>query len=335
MTAEAKVAPWKQEVVDELTDMFERYPVVGVLDIADLPAAQFQKIRRQLRGQAEIIVSRNTLLELAIQRAAERKDPALKGLLEHLRGQSALIFSRMNPFKLSKVLQANKINAPVRPGMSSPKDITIPAGETDFAPGPIVGELQRIGVKARIQAGKVVILEDSPILKRGDIVTKEVASALARFGIEPVELGLKLRAAYETGMVFPAEVLMIDEEKVMEEIREAFLSAVNLSVNVNYPTRATISIFIARANTAVHNLALNACIPVAEVMPMLLSRASAEMFSLAAVLLAKDEKALDEGLKRVLAAPPSEAKAEEKPKEEKPKGEEPKEDTAGLSALFG
>ena len=338
-SARGKVAPWKREVVDELTGMFERYPVVGILNIADLPATQFQQIRRRLRGQAEIIVSKNTLLSLSIEQAAGQKDPKFRGLLDHLQGPSALVFSRVNPFKLSKVLRASRMSAPVKAGMKSPNDITIPAGETDFSPGPIVGELQRVGIKARIHAGKVVVLEDSQLLKQGDIVTREVADVLAKFDIRPLELGLEIHAAYEAGMIYSAAVLKIDEEKVMGQLQEAYLCAMNISINTNYPTRATIGILISKAFTAVHNLALNACIPVAEIVPTLLTRARAEMFGLATTLMTKDEKALDEDLKQTLGVKPpveakEEAKLEEKPKaekpkekpaEEKPKEEEPKE----------
>jgi large subunit ribosomal protein L10 len=327
MTASARteIAAWKLEVVGELGEMFNRYPVVGVLDIADLPASQFQQIRRQLRGQAEIVVSKNSLLSISIEQAGEKKDPKLRELLNYLQRQSALVFSQMDPFKLNKILLASKMSAPAKAGMKSPKDITIPAGDTDFAPGPIVGELQRVGVKARIQGGKVMILEDSPVLKEGDTVTKEVADALTRFGILPLDLGLKLRAAYEAGMVFSAEILTIDEEKVMGQLRDAYLHAFSLSINTNYPTRATIEIFISKAFTATRNLAINACLPIAEVVPILLARASAEMFSIATVLVAKDEKSLDEDLKLALGVKPTETKAEEKKPEEESKGEEPKE----------
>ena len=334
---EKKIAPWKQEVLGELVEMFDRYPIVGVLSIEGLPAAQFQRIRQQLYGQAEIVVSKNTLLKLAIKKVAEQKDPKLLELVDYFKGPSALIFSRLNPFKLSKTLQMNKINAPAKPGMISPKDIVIPAGETDFPPGPIVGELQRAGIKARIQAGKVVVLEDAHIVKRGDIITKEVANVLAKLGIYPIELYLQLRAAYESGTVFPADVLVIDETWVVNQIRDAFVSAVNLSVNVNYPTSVTVGAILAKASAAAHNVALNACVPIAEVMPMLLARASAQMLSLATAILARDANALDEKLKELLTAsgagaePKIEGKEEEKSKEEKPKGEE----VAGLSALFG
>lgn len=334
--ASAKIASWKREMVDGLVGMFDRYPVVGVLDIVDLPAPQFQQMRCQLRGQAEVAVLKNTLLKLSIEQAANRKDPKLRGLIDHLRGQSALIFTQVNPFKLNKVLKASRMNAPAKPGTRSPREITIPAGETDFSPGPIVGELQRVGIKARIQAGKVVILEDSPILKQGDTITKEVADALSKFGIMPLEIGLKLRAAYEDGMVFVGEVLEFDDKKAIEQLKLAYTCAVSLSINMNYPTPVTIGTLVAKASTAVHNLALNACLPIPEVIPTLLARARAEMFGLAASVLAKDEKALDEDLRQMLAVvPPAEAEAEEKKHEEKPKEEKKEEEMAGLGALFG
>ncbi len=323
-----RVAPWKQEVVGELLEKLERYPMVGVLDIADLPAAQFQQIRRKLREQAEIVVSKNTLLKLSLEQAAKRKDPKLKELIDHLSGPTALILSHVNPFKLNIIIRESKINAPAKPGSRSPLDIVIPAGETDFAPGPMVGDLQRVGVKARIQAGKIIILEDCLILKDGDVISKEVANVLAKFGIRPLELGLKLRAAYEAGMIFSGEVLELDEAKATEQLQLACASAVNLAINANYPTSITISVMIAKAGTAARNLALNVCLPISEVMLTLLNRAYAEMLGLAAAAHAKDEKTIDEDLKGVLAIAPAEAKPEAKP-EEKPAEEKPKEEKMG------
>ncbi|KUO39096.1 MAG: hypothetical protein AVW05_02085 [Hadesarchaea archaeon DG-33] len=316
-----KVAPWKQEVVGELIEKLERYPVVGILDISDLPAAQFQQMRQKLREQAEIIVSKNTLLKLSLDRAAERKDPKLQELIDHLQGPTALILARVGPFKLSKILRENKTSAPAKPGSKSPKDIVIPAGETGFAPGPVVGELQRVGIKARIQAGKIVILEDCPLLKEGDLISKEVADALAKFGIHPLELGLKLRAVYEAGMIFSGEVLEFDETKAIGQLQLACVSAVNLAINSDYPTSITIGLMITKAGAAARNLALNVCLPISEVMPTLLTRAYAEMIGLAASVHSKDEKALDEELRRMFTtAPAPEAKPEEKPKSADKKG---------------
>jgi large subunit ribosomal protein L10 len=332
----AHVAPWKREIVDELCEQITRYPVVGIVDFSELPARQFQQIRQKLRGAGSIIVTRSTLLKLALEKAAEA-NPKLGELVNHIQGQTGLILSNLNTFKLNKFLKENMVNAPARPGSKSARDIVIPAGETDLPPGPVVGELQRIGLKARIQAGKVVILEDNKLVSAGDTITKEISDVLAKFGIMPLELGLRLRAAYEDNIIFFGEVLRIDEAQVVPQLQQAGTGAFNLAMNLGFPTRATIPIFLAEAAVSVRNLAINACIPIKEVMPEILSLARKKMFALAAVIREKDERALGEELKKALGAPPppEEKPEEEKPKEEKPKEEKKEEEMAGLAQLFG
>jgi len=313
----AEVPRWKQEAVGELIKLIESYPVIGVLDISNLPASQFQQMRQKLRGQAEIVVSKNTLVSIAIKEAARTKNSKLGELASFLSGQTGMIFTRMNPFKLSKLLRDSKISAPAKPGSKSTKDVVIPAGETDFTPGPVVGELQRVGIKARIQAGKVVILEDCHLLKAGDMITKEISEVLPKFGIMPLELGLKLHAVYEDGMIFTGAALEIDDRKTIEQIRLASLNAFNLALNVNYPTPLTIGLMIVKATTTAQNLALNACLPVSQILPLLLARASAEMLGLAKAVANRNLQALDDGLKNTLGiSPPAEVSAEEKPKEQ-------------------
>ncbi|MBC7219005.1 MAG: 50S ribosomal protein L10 [Hadesarchaea archaeon] len=295
-----EIPAWKQEVVAGLKRLVEEYPVIGVLDISDLPASQFQQMRQKLRGQAEIVVAKNTLASMAISEVSKTKNPKLAELVSFLRGQTGLIFTRIDPFKLSKLLRESKISAPAKPGAKSMRDVVIPAGETDFAPGPVVGELQRVGIKARIQAGKVVILEDCHLLKVGDTISKEIADVLSKFGIMPLELGLKLRAAYEDGMVFAGEVLEIDEKKTLEQLKLGILNGFNLALNINYPTVLTIGPMIAKAQAAAQNLAINACLPVREVLPMLLAKANVEMLGLATTIGGRNSQALDEELREIL-----------------------------------
>ncbi|MEW6221810.1 MAG: 50S ribosomal protein L10 [Candidatus Hadarchaeota archaeon] len=299
MVSKVEVAPWKQEVVGELGRLAQEYPVIGLVDISELPAKQFQQIRRKLRGQAVIIVSKNTLLTRALDKAAE-KDAKFKELAGMIGGQSGLIFSKMNPFKLNKFLRDSRVNAPAKPGSKSQKDVIIPAGDTDLAPGPAVGELQKLGIKARIQAGKVVILEDFHILKVGDVVTKEISDAIAKFGIMPLELGIRLKAAFEGGTIFVGSVLDVDEKVVISQLLESRAFAFSLAMNASYPARETISILLVKSKTSAMNLALNSSLTVGPVMPVLLVKAKGQMLALAAVIGAKNPSALDDELKAMV-----------------------------------
>jgi len=333
-SAAVKVAEWKRNFVDELSDKFNEYPVVGVLSIKGVPARQFQQMRQILRGKAEIKVGRKNLLELAVKRASEGR-PKLRELAGYLEGEAALIFTKMNPFRLWKFLNEKKVSAPAKAGDVLSKDVVIPAGETNFPPGPIVSELQRVGVKARIQAGKIVILEDCVLVRKGEKVTQEVADVLSKFGIEPKEIGFELLAAFEGGVVFPGDVLAIDEEKVKSDIVKAYTQSFTLSVEIGYPTRETIGVMVSRAYASAFTLALEASLPVAEVVPELLARAVRGMKSLAAVLASRDVNALDEELRGMVAPKAEGAKKEEAPREKPKKEEGEKEEAVGLGALFG
>lgn len=328
-----RAAEWKRNLVDEISAQLLQYPVVSLADISGVPARQFQLLRQRLRGEHQILVTKNTLLRLALEGVREK--PELAELAKVVGGQCALILSKTSPFKLQKILKESMVDAPAKPGSKSDKDIIIPAGETDVPPGPAVGELQRLGIKARIQAGRVVITEDCRLVKRGDTITKEISDVLARFGILPLQLGLRLKAAVEGGLLFTPDILSIDEEVVHGWISEGWRNAFALAVNAVYFTGETVGVFLAKASASARALAISTALPVKELMPEILGLAHSRMLALAAAVGGKDPSALDQELMELIgqAAPqPAEAPKEEA---EKPKEEEKEEDLSGLGALFG
>ncbi|MFN4133038.1 MAG: 50S ribosomal protein L10, partial [Candidatus Hadarchaeales archaeon] len=256
----AHVAQWKRDVVDDISRLLVEYPVIGIADISGVPAKQLQQLRQRLREEHKIVVTKNTLLKLALERTPEK--PKLREISDVVTGQCALILSKSNPFKVQKILRENMVAAPARPGSKSDKDIIIPAGETDIPPGPAIGELQRVGIKARIQAGKVVIIEDCKLVKTGDIITKEISDILAKFGILPIQQGVRLKVAVEDNLIFSPEILAIDEGAVKTWVMEAGKNAFNLAVNAVYFTKETVGIFLMRAAASARGLAISAGIPV-------------------------------------------------------------------------
>ena len=86
----------------------------------------------------------------------------------------------------------------------------------NFSPGriptSIIGELGAIGIKAGIEGGKVAIKEDAVVVKDGEVINANVAAILTRLGIEPMEIGLDLVAAYEKGSIFDKKILGVDEQ---------------------------------------------------------------------------------------------------------------------------
>ena len=184
---------WKDKEVKELRDKITGNTVFAIVSIQGIPAQQFQKIRAELRGVAELRVTRNTLIDLALKEIGA--DTA--ELFKSVEGQTALVFTNENPFKLFRLLEQSKTPAPAKGGDVAPQNIVIEKGPTPFRPGPIVGELQTVGIPAAIEKGKVIIRESKVIVKEGEKISPRIADVLQRLQINPMEVGLYLRAAYD------------------------------------------------------------------------------------------------------------------------------------------
>jgi large subunit ribosomal protein L10 len=197
-------------------------------------------------------------------------------------GQTAVVTADINPFRLFRELEATKTRAPARGGEVAPEDLWVRAGDTPFKPGPIVGELQKAGIPAAIERGKVVIRQDKLMVKTGQRIPREVAQQLARLEIFPLVVGLDLRGAYEAGTVFRRDVLAIDDAVVRGQIAQAGLEALALALASAYPTRETIRPLLAKAHAEALSLAVESEFPTKETVKLLLARAQAQMLALAA-----------------------------------------------------
>ena len=331
----AHVAPWKMEFVDKIVGLINKYPVVGIVNINNIPAPQMQKMRANLRGKAVFIVGKNRLIKLALEKAGKEN---LAELAEYIDGQTGVIFTDINAFKLTKMLDKTKTKAPAKGGEKAPEDIVVHEGETPFKPGPIISELQKVGIPAAIQKGKIIIRKDTVVVKKGEVISRDLAQVLTKLEIYPLTVGLDLRAAYEDGMVFPKDVLEVDTDKVYGDVLNAIQSAINLSVNAAFPTKVTMPIIIANAHMKALNLAVNAGVVNSETVKFILAKAYGEMLSVASKL----GDGLDDELKSLISTSHVEVKSEEKKEEEKEEKKEEEEEEnkeeeaiSGLGALFG
>ena len=325
----AHVSASKKELVEKLVKEFGQSQVVGIVNIQGIPAAQFQKMRRKLRDKVNLRVTKSNLLAIALETAAA-ENAGLNKLKDAISGQSAVVTANINPFKLFREMEATKTKAPAKGGEVAPDDIWIREGETPFKPGPVVGDLQKAGIPAAIEKGKVVIKKEKLLVPKGEKIPRLTAQALTRLEIFPITVGLDLRGAFEEGMFYGRDVLAIDEAKILADIQTAGLRAFNLSVNVGYPTKATIRPILGKAHTDALNLAVNAGIPTKESLPLILAKAQASMLTLAS-LASVDLSAA----KKTKAPEPTAEARPEAHKEEKKKGKKEEKKGTGHEAKPG
>lgn len=286
----AHVAQYKKDVVNSLAKLFKEYPIVGVLNVENLPAMQFQKMRAQLRGKVHITMTKRRLMKLAIEKAKEDRK-GIEIIEQYLKGMPALMFTKENPFTIYKYIKKNKSPAPARAGQIAPKDIIVNAGPTPFAPGPIIGELGAVRIKTGVEAGKVVIKDDCVVVKEGEVIKDNVASILTRLGIEPMEIGLDITAIYENGTIYEKKVVDVDEEEYLRNIAQAHQWSFNLAVDVGIMNKETTDFMIGKAYNDSRAVAREANILADAVVSEILGKAEMEMQSLKSELNIPDAPA--------------------------------------------
>ncbi len=264
----------KKKLVQELTKLIQDSPIVGIVNLENLPAQQLQKMKAMLRGKnVNICMARKKLLKLALSNSSKEQ---IDELTEKIKGMPALIFSHDNPFTLYKTIQKNKSEAPAKEGQTSPKDILVKAGATNFAPGPIISELAAVGIKTKVEGGKLAIIDDVVVAKEGDVISAKLAETLKRLDIKPMEVGLDLVAVWENGTVFGAKQLHIDEAEYLQNLTQAAQWAFNLAIECSYPTKETMVMLTQKAFREAKTVALEASILNEETKEELLGMAEAQ-----------------------------------------------------------
>jgi large subunit ribosomal protein L10 len=272
-----KVAEWKKEIVSNMAGSIKSANTVAILNMKDLPSRQLQVIRKKLDKKVSIIMSRKKLLALALEKSGRDK---AANLVEHFKGMPAIVTSELDAFSLWALLKSNMSQAAAKGGQEAPFDITVPAGMTNFAPGPILGELGDVGIKAGINAGKIEIKEDSKVLSEGDIISVQLAALLERLDIKPMKIGLNLVAALEDGTIFMRSELDVDSDELIAQIKSLHIDALKLAVGTGLINKETAEIMLRNAEMDAMKLAYAQGILADKVKDLVLSKANAEASAL-------------------------------------------------------
>jgi len=261
----------KEQKVEYFQEEIEDNPVIGILDMHNLPAKQLQQIKKEMKEFAKVRMSRKTLMQIAIDQSDKEE---IEQLEENDAIQPAFIFSEKDPFQLYSLIKQNKTSAAAQGGETAPNDIEVPDGDTGIGPGPMLGKLQQRGLQVQVDDGSIHVQEPGVIIEKGDEITADDAEILNQLGIEPLEIGLDLDVAYSEGELFRAEELDIDVEEYRTDVESAAGAAYNLAVNAGIINETTAEAIVSEAVRKAKNLAISEGLPVEETIEEALAHAS-------------------------------------------------------------
>jgi large subunit ribosomal protein L10 len=278
--------------VEEITQLITQYKVVGIANLQKVRSAQLQELKKNLADKVYMRVIKNTLMKISIENCKEKTE--LKKLEEYLTGSNLYLFTDLNPFRLALLLERGKVKTTAKSGDIAAFDVIVPAGNTGQPPGPIISQLNAVGLPTRIEAGSVWINKDTLVVRKGETISERLASVLSKLGIKPVEAGLIMKVAFDDGLIIAQEQMQIDTNEIKRNIEEAYSNAFVLSLGIAYPTPENTVMILQVAHREAYLLSLNSSVPTKETIADLIKKAHMEMLSLSSRLPPLEEKAVPE-----------------------------------------
>lgn len=271
----------KSSEVKEIMGVLKEYKSIGIASLQKVRASQLQELKRSMVGKVTFRVLKNTLVKLALE---EMKQEDLTKLEEYLEGPNVFLFTDLNPFKLALLLEKGKVKTTAKAGDIAAMDVVIPASNTGQPPGPVISQLNAVGLPTRIENGSVWVSKDTLVVRRGEPINDRLAGVLSKLNIKAVELGLSMRVILDNGLIIGGNQLIIDVAATKKSVEASNAEAFALALGIAYPTKDTIKPLIQTAHQKALALAVSAAIPTKETIGDLIRKANAEMTSLNGVV---------------------------------------------------
>lgn len=197
-----------------------------------------QSIRKALRGKAEILMGKNTMIRKALKGHLSKNED-IENLLPHIVGNVGFIFTNADLGEIRTLINNNRVSAPAKAGQIANCNVVVPAGPTGLDPQQ-TSFMQALNIPTKINKGQVEIINDVLLLKPGDKVGQSEATLLAKLNIKPFSYGLALATVYDNGFVYDPALLDITDDDLIKIFVSGVQNIAAISVAANQPSVAAI-----------------------------------------------------------------------------------------------
>jgi large subunit ribosomal protein L10 len=268
----------KYETVQETVELINKHEIIAAADLNKVSSAMLQDMRKQLRGRHKFKVIKNNLMRISMKTTSKG---GTEEFMDTVTGPNVFLFTNGNPFKIAMELESNKVKVFAKEGDIAMNDIILSAGNSGLSPGPLIGKFGVLGVRTRIEAGNIWIVQDSLVCKEGEEINEDLADLLQRMNIRASEMGLRIKAVYENGEILLGDDLILDLASYRNKLEQAISGALKVAIEAVYITTETIHHIITKTLQQTKAVALESEWPTNETIELLITKANTEARSLA------------------------------------------------------
>jgi len=229
---------WKAKYFERLGECLNEYDRCFIVGVDNVRSSQMQKIRISLRGQAEIVMGKNTMMRKVIAGLVESKS-TLEKLLPHIVENIGFVFTKGDLNDVRQAIDGNRVQAPAKSGAIAQCDVVIPKQNTGLGPEK-TSFFQALSIQTKITKGTIEIINDVPLIKTGDKVGQSEAALLTMLKIFPFHYGLVIRQVFDEGSVYSPDVLDITSADLLQRIMTGIANVAAVSLAAKMPTAASV-----------------------------------------------------------------------------------------------
>jgi len=228
---------WKANYFVKIERLFDTFSRCFIVNADNVGSLQMQQIRMSLRGRAEVLMGKNTMMRKAIRGMLD-KHPELERILPCVVGNVGFVFTSEDLNEIRDALLENKVKAPARAGAIAPVDVVIPAQNTGLGPEK-TSFFQALSIPTKISRGTIEIVSDVALIAVGDKVGASESTLLNLLNISPFSYGLVVENVYDDGSVFSPKVLDITDDDLKATFMAGVANIAAVSLAIGYPTAAS------------------------------------------------------------------------------------------------
>lgn len=228
----------KEAYFAKLEQLLQEYNSIFIVNVDNVGSNQMHQIRHSLRGEAVVLMGKNTMVRRALRNIASESVDYDK-LLTLVRGNIGFVFTNSDLKTIRDKLSSNRVIAPARAGAIAPLDVVVPAGNTGMEPGK-TSFFQALGIPTKIARGTVEIVSDVTVITAGNKVGPSEATLLNMLNISPFTYGMTVEYVYDNGDIFDPSILDITEEHIIETFSSGLTTIAAISLAISYPTIAAV-----------------------------------------------------------------------------------------------
>lgn len=234
------VSASKRAYAARLRGLIEDHSSCFVVGVDNVGSKQLQQIRISLRGQAEVIMGKNTTIRKVMRDfLADNPDHPFACVMDYVTGNVGFVFTNGDLSTINDMLLSNRVPAPARVGAIAPCDVFVEPGPTGCDPGQ-TSWFQALNIPTKINRGQIEMISRVHLVSQGSKVGNSEAALLTKLNLKPFTYGLVTEAVYDNGMAFDAAVLNISDDDILAKIRQGASYVAALGMEIGYPTKASL-----------------------------------------------------------------------------------------------